>query len=75
MKASITPGGTGITSAANRGMMMIAATAIVWTAMESGTVYHFRLPTFTEDSTISPNRSRGTVNLPPGSVAACDYCA
>ena len=62
--ASIMVGGTGMTSAAINGMMTIAATATVWTAIETGTVYHLRLPTFTEDSTMSPNRSRGTVYLP-----------
>jgi hypothetical protein len=59
-----------MTSAASRGMMTIAATANVWTAIETGTVYHCRLPTFTDDSTMSPNRSRGTVYLPLRSLVA-----
>src|SRR5207253_10785727 len=32
----------------------------VWTAIDSGTVYHFLEPTLIDGSTMSPNISRGT---------------
>jgi hypothetical protein len=41
-------------------MMMTAPMIAVWTMIDSGTVYHFWLPTLIDGSTTSPNISRGT---------------
>src|SRR5215213_6589551 len=53
-----TPGSIG---AAISGMITTAAITAVCTAIDSGTVYHFWLPTLIDGSTTSPNISRGTV--------------
>src|SRR5947208_484663 len=58
---AIMAGGIGRMSDAISGMMMIAPRTRVCTVIETGTVYHFLLPTLTDGSTMSPNMSlRGT---------------
>src|SRR5437867_309428 len=56
-------GGVGRMSAAINGMMTTAPMITVWTMIDSGTVYHFWLPTVMDGLTTSPNMSRGTVEL------------
>ena len=60
---AIIEGGVGKTSAAMSGMITTAARSAVCTTIESGTVYHDRLPTLIDGSTTSPNMSRGTATL------------
>jgi hypothetical protein len=66
-------GGLGRTSAAISGMMMMAPMINVWTMIDSGTVYHFWLPTLIDGSTMSPNMSRGTVSPRTPSLCAAAF--
>ncbi|MBI4276610.1 hypothetical protein HY629_02090, partial [Candidatus Uhrbacteria bacterium] len=61
-KAIIT-GGIGSASAAISGIITSATMSTVWTAIDSGTEYHFRLPTLTDGLTTSPNISLLTAIL------------
>ena len=58
-----TPGnvlrGSGSAPVARSGMTTTSRRTTVWTNSDSGTVYHLRLPTRTDGSLTSPNRSRG----------------
>ena len=65
---AIIDGGVGKTSAAISGMMITAAMIAVCAMIETGTVYHFLLPTLIDGSTMSPNMSLATEHLPLGSA-------
>jgi hypothetical protein len=61
---AITDCGVGIISVASSGMMTSAARTIECVRIESGTVYHFLVPTRMDGFAISPNMSRGTLKPP-----------
>jgi len=51
-------------SVAISGMTINAPKATTWVMIESGTVYHFFVPTVMDGFTTSPNISRGTEHPP-----------
>ena len=69
---AIIDGGVGRASMAISGMMITAAMIAVCTMIESGTVYHFWLPTLIDGWTTSPNMSRGTAYSLSGSFRNCN---
>src|SRR5204863_8085070 len=68
-------GGVGSAPVAISGTMMTAPIRTVCTIIDTGTVYHFWLPTLMDGSTISPNISRATACLPYGLCLAAGSAA